>query len=183
MVKYFPESHISARQFSSQTSHILHAQLHPSLFSAVLLILPTHAAPGLLLPPAGTELYWGTGQAGCSLPCSRWEISKLVTTASPSLTCWHYCRFTTTFSTAKAQFIMISFNFSIQYLWIWHKPSKGAHSYNNMQQRKHCCWAIVWRFKQPWCSVMVAIYFFTFCTSHAGSVFKVMRFAVVYNRV
>lgn len=57
------------------------------------------------------------------------------------------------------------------------------NSYSNMQQRKRCCWDTVWRFKQPWHSVMVAIYFFTFCTSHAGSVCKVMRFAVVYNRV
>lgn len=39
--------------------------MHPSLFSVVLLILPTHAAPFLLLPPAGAELDCRTGQAGC----------------------------------------------------------------------------------------------------------------------
>lgn len=40
--------------------------MHPSLFSAVLLILPTHAAPILLLPPAGPQLDCRTGQVGCS---------------------------------------------------------------------------------------------------------------------
>lgn len=40
-------------------------QHSPPAFSVVLFILPTHAAPVLLLPPAGTELDCRTGQAGC----------------------------------------------------------------------------------------------------------------------
>ncbi|KAE8300772.1 Neuropathy target esterase [Larimichthys crocea] len=58
------------------------SQWHPSLFSVVLLILPTHAAPGLLLPPAGTELNW----AGLVLPChvhgSLWRYVRASMTLS-----------------------------------------------------------------------------------------------------
>lgn len=60
--------------------HILHALLHPSLFSAVLLILPIHAAPCLFLPPAGTE-YALQDWAGLALSCNvHCEISPNVVT-------------------------------------------------------------------------------------------------------
>lgn len=61
--------------------------MHPSLFSAVLLILPTHAAPVLLLPPAGTELHCRTGQAGCFPAMFTGEGSPSTVTTSTSLTC------------------------------------------------------------------------------------------------
>lgn len=52
----------------------------------------------------------------------------------------------------------------------------------DVTETQRCCWDIVWRLKQIWCSVMVAVYIFTFCTSHTGSLWKVMRFAVLSGK-
>lgn len=100
-------------------------------------ILPTHAVTGLLLPPAGSGLHWRAEQAGCFLPCSRWEIPKHSHNKVPS----HWIKITIIW--ASTRLICIFFLLL------------GSTS----------CWDLVWRFKQPWCSVMDAISFLTCCTS------------------